>query len=129
MGSHVKIAVVLFNLGGPDSLQAVEPFLRNLFSDPAILSVPGLVRAPLANVIARRRAPVARGIYSKLGGRSPILEETRAQAEALDGALAERGVTAKSFIAMRCWHPFSDETADAVKVWGADKIVLLPLYP
>jgi len=125
----VKIAVVLFNLGGPDSLQAVEPFLRNLFSDPAILSVPGLVRTPLANAIARRRGPVARGIYAKLGGRSPILTETRAQADALDKVLAERGVEAKSFIAMRCWHPFSDETADAVKVWGADRVVLLPLYP
>jgi ferrochelatase len=125
----VKLAVVLFNLGGPDSLQAVEPFLRNLFSDPAILSVPGLVRGPLANVIARRRAPVAREIYAKLGGRSPILTETRAQADALDKVLAERGVTTKSFIAMRCWHPFSDETAEAVKAWGADRIVLLPLYP
>jgi len=125
----VKVAVVLFNLGGPDSLQAVEPFLRNLFGDPAILSVPRLVRKPLANVIARRRAPVAREIYSKLGGRSPILPETRAQADALDRELAERGVMAKSFIAMRCWHPFSDETADAVGVWGADRIVLLPLYP
>ncbi len=126
----MKLAVVLFNLGGPDSLDAVEPFLRNLFSDPAILSVPGLVRKPLANVlIARRRAPVAREIYAKLGGRSPIVEETRAQADALDKVLAERGVVAKSFIAMRCWHPFSDETTDAVRVWGADKIVLLPLYP
>ncbi len=125
----MKIAVVLFNLGGPDSLQAVEPFLRNLFSDPAILSVPGLVRGPLARVIARRRAPVAREIYRKLGGRSPILAETRAQADALDKVLAERGVVAKSFIAMRCWHPFSDETADAVKVWDPERIILLPLYP
>jgi len=125
----VKIAVVLFNLGGPDSLRAVEPFLRNLFSDPAILTVPGFVRGPLGQIIARRRAPVAQEIYAKLGGRSPILEETRAQAEALDKVLAERGMHAKCFIAMRHWHPLSNETVDAVKVWGADQIVLLPLYP
>jgi protoporphyrin/coproporphyrin ferrochelatase len=125
----VKLAVVLFNLGGPDSLDAVEPFLRNLFSDPAILSFPRFVRGPMARIIAARRAPFARDIYKKIGGRSPIVEETRAQAEALDKVLAERGVEAKSFIAMRCWHPFSDEAAAAVKAWGADSIVLLPLYP
>ena len=125
----MKLAVVLFNLGGPDSLDAVEPFLRNLFSDPAILSVPGIVRGPLARLIAARRAPVAREIYKKIGGRSPIVEETQAQAAALDKLLAERGIEAKSFIAMRCWHPFSDAAARAVKAWGADAVVLLPLYP
>ena len=125
----MKLAVVLFNLGGPDSMGAVEPFLRNLFNDPAILSVPAIIRAPLARFIARRRTPVAREIYKKIGGRSPIAEETKAQADALDKLLAERGVVAKSFIAMRCWHPFSDEAAAAVKAWGADRIVLLPLYP
>jgi protoporphyrin/coproporphyrin ferrochelatase len=125
----VKLAVVLFNLGGPDSLDAVEPFLRNLFSDPAILSYPRFVRGPMARIIAARRAPFARDIYKKIGGRSPIVEETQAQAEALDKVLAEREVEAKCFIAMRCWHPFSDEAAAAVKAWGADSIVLLPLYP
>ena len=125
----MKLAVVLFNLGGPDSLDAVEPFLRNLFSDPAILSVPGIVRSPLARIIASRRAPVARDIYRRIGGRSPIVEETTLQAEALDKLLAERGIEAKSFIAMRCWHPFSNVAAQAVKAWDADAIVLLPLYP
>lgn len=125
----MKLAVVLFNLGGPDSLDAVEPFLRNLFGDPAILSVPALLRRPLAWFIARRRAPFARAIYAKLGGSSPILAETRAQADALDNLLAERGVETKCFIAMRCWKPFSDETARQVKAWGADRAVLLPLYP
>jgi ferrochelatase len=125
----VKLAVVLFNLGGPDSLEAVEPFLRNLFSDPAILSVPGLVRWPLARLIAKRRAPVAREIYAKLGGSSPIVAETRAQADALDKVLADRGIEAKSFIAMRCWHPFSDGAVAAIKAWGADQVMLLPLYP
>ncbi len=125
----MKLAVVLFNLGGPDSLEAVEPFLRNLFGDPAILSLPGIVRWPLARFLARRRAPVARGIYAKLGGASPIVAQTRAQADALDKVLADRGIEAKSFIAMRCWHPFSDGAAAAVKAWGADRVVLLPLYP
>jgi len=125
----MKLAIVLFNLGGPDSLEAVEPFLRNLFGDPAILSVPGIARWPLARFLARRRAPVAREIYAKLGGSSPIVRETQAQARALDKLLVTRGIEARSFIAMRCWHPFSDGAATAVKAWGADRVVLLPLYP
>ena len=123
----MKLAVVLFNLGGPDGPEAVEPFLRNLFGDPAILSVPALIRKPLARLIASRRAPIAREIYAKIGGRSPILEETEAQARALEKALGEDET--RVFIAMRCWKPFSDEAARAVKQWGADHIVLLPLYP
>lgn len=125
----MKLAVVLFNLGGPDSLDAVEPFLRNLFSDPAIISLPGILRKPLARLIARRRAPIAREIYAKIGGRSPIVEQTQAQARALERALAESGCEARAFVAMRCWHPFSDGAAKAVKEWGPDRIVLLPLYP
>src|SRR4030095_14246181 len=72
-GDDVKIAIILFNLGGPDSLEAVQPFLRNLFGDPAILRVPGFIRGPLASFLARRRAPTARAIYDKIGGASPIL--------------------------------------------------------
>jgi ferrochelatase len=125
----VKTAVILFNLGGPDSLNTVEPFLRNLFSDPAIISLPSILRKPIAHTIARRRAPLARAIYEKLGGSSPIVAETTAQAEALDKVLAERGLDAKCFVAMRCWHPFSDEAARAAKEWGAERVVLLPLYP
>jgi ferrochelatase len=125
----VKRAVGLFNRGGPDSLDAVEPFLRNLFGDPAILTLPRFLRTPLAWFIASRRAPFARDIYRKIGGRSPILEETKAQAEALDKVLATRGIEARSFVAMRCWKPFSDEVAQAIKSWNADAIVLLPLYP
>ena len=125
----MKLAVVLFNLGGPDSPEAVEPFLRNLFSDPAIISLPAIVRLPLAWWIAKRRAPVARKIYDHIGGRSPIFEETRKQANALEIALSGEDVEAKAFVAMRCWHPFSDGAARAVKAFGPDKIVLLPLYP
>lgn len=125
----MKLAVVLFNLGGPDSLDAVEPFLRNLFSDPAIISLPAILRLPLARLIAARRAPFARGIYAKIGGRSPIVEETQAQGRALESALAAQGHEARTFIAMRCWRPFSDDAARAVKAWAPDRIVLLPLYP
>jgi len=125
----VKLAVVLFNLGGPDGPEAVESFLRNLFTDPAIISLPRILRMPLGRFIAKRRAPVAREIYAKIGGRSPILEETQAQARALERVLAGRGIEAKAFVAMRCWHPFSDGAAKAVKDWQPDRIVLLPLYP
>jgi ferrochelatase len=125
----VKIAIVLFNLGGPDSLPAVEPFLRNLFSDPAIISLPGFVRRPLAQLIARRRAPIAREIYAHMGGRSPIMEETQAQARALEAALRSSGHDAKCVIAMRYWHPMTAEAVEAVKAFSPDRIVLLPLYP
>jgi ferrochelatase len=125
----VKLAVVLFNLGGPDAPEAVEPFLRNLFSDPAIIVLPAIVRLPLAWLIARRRAPVAREIYGKIGGRSPIVAETEKQAQALEQVLRRQGVTARTFIAMRYWRPFSDSVAQAVKAFKPDKIVLLPLYP
>ncbi|HJQ60931.1 MAG TPA: ferrochelatase [Vineibacter sp.] len=126
-----RIAVVLFNLGGPDSPEAVEPFLRNLFGDPAILRVPAFVRRFLGPIIARRRAPTARAIYDKIGGRSPILPQTEAQASALDAALARRDAAHvfHSFIAMRYWHPFSAATASSVKSYAPDRIVLLPLYP
>lgn len=127
----MKIAVVLFNLGGPDSPQAVEPFLRNLFNDPAIIGAPGFIRRPLARFIAGRRAPVAHAIYARIGGRSPILEQTEAQARALERVLAERhpDTQLRSFVSMRYWKPMSDVAAAAVKAWGPDRVVLLPLYP
>jgi ferrochelatase len=125
----VRLAIVLFNLGGPDSPDAVEPFLRNLFSDPAIIQLPGIVRLPLARLIARRRAPVARKIYDHIGGSSPILAETQKQARALEHVLSVDGVEAKAFVAMRCWHPFSDGAAQAVRKFAPDRLVLLPLYP
>ncbi len=127
--SGSKVAVVLFNLGGPDRPEAVLPFLRNLFRDPAILRVPTPVRVLLAEWIARRRAPVAQEIYGKIGGRSPIREETEAQGRALEVALAAKGVSARAFVAMRYWHPRATETAAAVRAFAPDRIVLLPLYP
>jgi ferrochelatase len=122
-----KVAIVLFNLGGPDSLDSVWPFLRNLFSDPAILRVPLPVRFILARVIARARLRPATVNYRLLGGKSPLLEMTRAQAQSIEAALPE--VEAKCFVAMRYWHPLSLETARAVKAWRPDEVVLLPLYP
>ena len=122
-----KIAVVLFNLGGPDSPAAIKPFLRNLFSDPAILRVPLFVRFFLARIIARTRLKPATDNYAVLGGRSPLLELTQQQAAALETELGD--YETKCFVTMRYWHPFSPEAARAVKVWGPDEIVLLPLYP
>ena len=122
-----KVAVVLFNLGGPDRPEAIRPFLVNLFSDPAILRVPFFVRPFLARRIAASRLAPARASYATLGGRSPLLELTRAQAAALEVEMTELDV--KCFIAMRYWHPLSDETAKAVHDWKPDEVVLLPLYP
>lgn len=123
-----RVAVVLMNLGGPDSLDAVEPFLRNLFRDPAIIGAPGPVRWLLARLIAKRRGPEARAIYRSIGGRSPLLEETKAQAAALQAALDDLGEV-EVVIAMRYWHPMSEAAARQVAAFRPDWIVLLPLYP
>jgi len=124
----MKTAVILFNLGGPDSPEAVKPFLFNLFSDPAIISVPQPFRWMLAKLISTRRAPIAREIYANLGGKSPLLELTQEQAGALEAQCPDLGEV-KTFICMRYWHPMSDEVAAQVKKFAPDKIILLPLYP
>ncbi|QQS14898.1 MAG: ferrochelatase [Rhodospirillales bacterium] len=126
-----RVAVVLFNLGGPDSPEAVEPFLRNLFADPAILRVPAFIRGPLGRFIARRRGPTARAIYAQIGGRSPILPQTEAQARALEAVLTtRRGDTDfRVFVAMRYWRPFARDVIVDVKAFAPDRVVLLPLYP
>ena len=123
-----RIAIVLFNLGGPDDPDAVRPFLFNLFNDPAIIGVPRPLRWLLAQFISCRRAPVAREIYAHLGGKSPLLELTQEQAEALETEVSKTR-DAKVFITMRYWHPMSDETVRAVKAYAPDEIILLPLYP
>lgn len=125
----MKTAVVLFNLGGPDSPQAIKPFLFNLFNDKAIIGVPQPMRWLIAKLISGRRAPIATEIYANLGGKSPLLDNTIAEADALTEALADIGGEVKSFIAMRYWHPFAAKTVREVKQWGADRVVLLPLYP
>jgi ferrochelatase len=127
----MKTAIVLFNLGGPDGPAAVEPFLANLFGDPAILDVPGFLRPWLARTIARRRAPKAREIYDRLGGGSPLLPNTAEQANALEAVLTVpgSGEEVRCFVAMRYWHPLTDDAARAVAAWQPDRILLLPLYP
>ena len=126
-----KVAIVLFNLGGPDKPSSVRPFLVNLFKDPAILRVPFFVRPFLARLIAYLRVKAATANYAILGGKSPLLELTEDQARALEAALPQlnAGYDARCFVAMRYWHPFSEEAARAVRAWGPDETVLLPLYP
>jgi ferrochelatase len=128
MSSNRRIAVVLFNLGGPDSPKAVEPFLFNLFNDRNIIDLPGILRWPLAKLISGRRAKAATAIYHAMGGRSPILPNTERQAAALQASLGDLGEV-KVFIAMRYWHPLTDEAVAAVKRFAPDEIILLPLYP
>ena len=123
-----RLAVVLFNLGGPDSLDAVEPFLLNLFRDPAIIRAPAPLRHLIAWLIARRRGPKARDIYREIGGRSPLLPETEAQAAALTQALGDLGEVSVT-VAMRYWHPMSEAAARQVAAFRPERIVLLPLYP
>lgn len=128
-----KLAVVLFNLGGPSRPEDVRPFLFNLFSDRAIIDLPNPLRWFVAQMISRRRAPLAREIYDQLGGGSPLLANTEEQARALEMALQVRlrneNDQVRTFLAMRYWPPRSDETARAVKEYGPDRLVLLPLYP
>ena len=100
----MKRAVILFNLGGPNKLENVEPFLFNLFNDPAIISIPSFLRYPLAKFISKKRAPIAKNIYREIGNKSPILELTEQQAKSLEENLLKKG-DYKCFIVMRCWHP------------------------
>jgi protoporphyrin/coproporphyrin ferrochelatase len=125
----MKKAVILFNLGGPDSLDAVEPFLFNLFNDPAIISLPKIFRFPLAKFISKRRAPTAKAIYEEMGGRSPILQETETQAKAIEKSLENQTDEYKSFIVMRCWSPRASSVIKKVMDFNPKQIILLPLYP
>ena len=125
----MKKAIILFNLGGPDSLDAVQPFLFNLFNDPAIISLPGILRYPLAKFISKRRTPVAQAIYAEMGGKSPILEETQSQANAIDKILKPEDDEYKCFIVMRCWNPRAKDVVKQVKEFNPQQIILLPLYP
>lgn len=123
-----KTAIVLFNLGGPDQLPAVKPFLFNLFNDRAIIDLPKIPRYLLAKLISNRRNKTACEIYENIGGKSPILEITNAQGEALEKELSFSG-DFKVFVCMRYWHPMSSQIAKKIKEYGADEIIMLPLYP
>ena len=126
-----RVAIILFNLGGPDGQSAVQPFLFNLFSDKAIIGLPQPFRFFLAQLISRTREKLAKANYALMGGGSPILPETIKQAQALEAAIAKRvsNVTFKCFPAMRYWKPFVKDAAKAAEAWGATDAILLPLYP
>lgn len=126
-----RLGVVLFQLGGPDTLDAIEPFLYNLFCDPDIIDFPfaRVARKPLARMISSTRARKVQHHYSVIGGGSPIRRHTEAQARALESLLQAAGLDARCFVAMRYWHPFTVEAMAQVKAAGCDRLVLLPLYP
>jgi len=126
-----RVAIILFNLGGPDSLDAVQPFLFSLFNDRAIIGAPQPFRWLIAQLISRTRKKLAQANYALMGGRSPILPETLKQAEALEAEMAKRvpNVTFKCFPAMRYWRPFVKDAARAAEDWHATDAILLPLYP
>jgi ferrochelatase len=128
--AQTKIGVVLFQLGGPDSLEAIEPFLYNLFCDPDIIDFPfaRIARQPLAKVISMRRARHVAHHYAEIGGKSPILEFTRRQAEALESEL-RREFDARVVVAMRYWHPFTVAAIAELAAHAPEDVVLLPLYP
>jgi ferrochelatase len=126
------IGIVLLNLGGPTTLDDVEPFLYNLFNDPEIITLPSFVQwlnGPVAWLIAKGRAPSSREGYAAIGGGSPQLSTTEAQGKALEEALAARGVAAKSYVAMRYWQPYTSDCLAALKRDGIQRVVVLPLYP
>jgi len=127
----MKKAVILFNLGGPDKLENVGPFLFNLFNDRAILDFPGIIRYPLAKLIANKRRTMAKKIYEELGGSSPILKLTIDQSEKLEKKLNKNNSLDeyKCFVVMRCWHPRATKVINEVKLFNPEEVVLLPLYP
>ncbi len=126
-----RVGIVLFQLGGPDTLEAIQPFLYNLFCDPDIIDFPfaRIGRKPLAKLISTTRARKVQHHYSTIGGGSPIRRHTERQARALENELRSRGIDAHCFVAMRYWHPFTSEAIDQLQAAECDEVVLLPMYP
>ncbi|KAI5383957.1 ferrochelatase-2, chloroplastic [Lathyrus oleraceus] len=127
-----KIGVLLLNLGGPETLDDVQPFLFNLFADPDIIRLPRLftfLQKPLAQFVSVLRAPKSKEGYASIGGGSPLRRMTDAQAEELRKSLSEKNVPAKVYVGMRYWHPFTEEAIEQIKRDGITKLVVLPLYP
>ena len=126
-----RIGVILFQLGGPGTLEDIEPFLFNLFCDPDIISFPfaRIGRKPLAKLISSTRAKKVQHHYAVIGGGSPIRRFTEQQARALQKELTALGIDARCFVAMRYWHPFTAEAIDQLRASDCDEVVLLPLYP
>lgn len=130
MNNSKPIGVVLLQLGGPDSLDAVQPFLYNLFCDPDIIDLPFafLFRKRLAKFIAAKRGPKVQELYKHIGGKSPILKLTNRQARALEKEL-NKSMNAKVYVAMRYWHPMTEAVVEQIYNDGIEKVILLPLYP
>jgi len=126
-----RVGVVLFQLGGPDTLEAIEPFLFNLFCDPDIIDFPfaRIGRRPLAKLISSTRARKVQHHYATIGGGSPIRRFTEQQARSLQLKLQRSGLDARCFVAMRYWHPFTAEAVEQLRSAQCDEVVLLPLYP
>ena len=129
--TNPRVGIVLFQLGGPDTLEAIEPFLYNLFCDPDIISFPfaRIGRKPLAKLISSTRARKVQHHYATIGGGSPILKHTERQARALERELQTQGMDARCFVAMRYWHPFTREAIEKLRAADCDEVILLPLYP
>ena len=127
------VGVLLLNLGGPETLDDVQPFLYNLFADPDIIRLPGalqFLQSPLAALLSNSRAPKSREAYESIGGGSPLRRITDEQANALQSALVAKGLkNAKCYVGMRYWKPFTEEAVEQIKADGVTKLVVLPLYP
>eukprot|EP00803_Ostreobium_quekettii_P000914 evm.model.scf_621EXC.2 EVM.evm.TU.scf_621EXC.2 scf_621EXC:34609-37407(-) len=127
-----KIGVLLLNLGGPESLDDVQPFLYNLFADPDIIRLPpslAFLQPAIAGAISTLRAPQSCKGYSAIGGKSPLREITERQADVLERAIEGKGQACKVYVAMRYWHPYTEEAMEQIKRDGISRLVVLPLYP
>lgn len=125
-----RTGVLLLNLGGPEKLEDVRPFLYNLFSDPEIIRLPfPWLQKPLAWLISTLRSKKSEANYKEIGGGSPLLQITEAQAQALQSNLSEQGIDIQVYVGMRYWHPFTEETIEQIKKDNIEKLVILPLYP
>jgi len=124
------VGVLLFNLGGPEKLDDVRPFLFNLFSDPDIIRLPWrALQKPLAWLISTQRHKLSRGYYEQIGGGSPLRRITDEQARSLEQALEDRGISARVYVGMRYWHPFLEDALEEIRRDEIKHLVVLPLYP
>lgn len=128
----LKVGVLLLNLGGPETNSDVEGFLYNLFADPDIIRLPtflSMLQKPIAYAIAKKRAPKSSAAYLSIGGGSPIVKYTKAQADLIQEQLILKGLDAKCYFAMRYWNPYTEEVLDQMQEDGINTIVIIPLYP
>lgn len=128
----LKVGVLLLNLGGPETMEDVEGFLYNLFADPDIIRLPSflsLLQKPIAYAIAKKRAPKSSAAYLSIGGGSPIVKYTKAQADLIQASLEGRGLDAKCYFAMRYWNPYTEEVLEQMQRDEINTVVIIPLYP